>query len=217
MARTAGSPILFILKVLLNEVGFNFSPSRMSEPISPRFFKGPAHFRRWLERHGAKRTELWVGYYKKGTGRASMTWPESVDEALCFGWIDGIRKAVDEFSYTIRFTPRRPTSIWSAVNIRNVQRLVTAGRMRPAGMAAFDARRENRCEIYSYEQRPRDLPESLARRMRRNTPAWQFFQAQPPGYRRQMIWWIVSARTEETQRKRLARLTEASAAQQRVR
>ena len=146
-----------------------------------------------------------------------MTWPESVDEALCFGWIDGIRKAVDEISYTIRFTPRRKSSVWSATNIRNVQRLVETGRMQPPGLKAFEARRAHRCEIYSYEQRPQDLPEALMAVMRKNRPAWKFFQAQPPGYRRQMTWWIVSARTGPTQEKRLAQLIEASAEQRRVR
>jgi uncharacterized protein YdeI (YjbR/CyaY-like superfamily) len=185
--------------------------------IALKFFATPRHFRRWLERNHGNTTELWVGYYKKSTGRPSITWPESVDEALCFGWIDGIRKAVDEVSYTVRFTPRRKTSVWSAVNIRNVQRLIDDGRMHPAGIAAFAARQEHRCEIYSYEQRPQELPEPLAKRLRKNERAWQFFEAQPAGYRRQITWWIVSARTEATRQKRLAALTEASAKETRVR
>jgi uncharacterized protein YdeI (YjbR/CyaY-like superfamily) len=184
---------------------------------TPRFFSAPARFRRWLEHHHDGKVELWVGYYKKETGRRSMTWPESVDEALCFGWIDGIRKAVDEISYTIRFTPRRKTSVWSAINIRNVQRLIETGRMQPPGLKAFDARRAHRCEIYSYEQRPQDLPKALLAVMRKNKLAWKFFQAQPPGYRRQMTWWIVSARTGPTQKKRLAQLIEASAEERRLR
>jgi uncharacterized protein YdeI (YjbR/CyaY-like superfamily) len=184
---------------------------------TPQFFSAPAQFRRWLERHHDTKAELWVGYYKKETGRRSMTWPESVDEALCFGWIDGIRKAVDEISYTIRFTPRRQSSVWSAINIRNVQRLVETGRMQPPGLKAFEARRAHRCEIYSYEQRPQDLPEAMVAVMRKNRSAWKFFQAQPPGYRRQMTWWIVSARTGPTQKKRLAQLIEASAEERRLR
>jgi uncharacterized protein YdeI (YjbR/CyaY-like superfamily) len=180
------------------------------------FFPTPAHFSRWLQRNHARKTELWVGYYKKSTGRPSMTWAESVDEALCFGWIDGIRKAVDEISFAIRFTPRRQkTSVWSAVNIRNVQRLIDTGRMQSAGLAAFEGRRQDRCEIYSYEQRPLDLPESLAKHVHKNRKAWEFFRAQPPGYRRRVIWWIVSARTEETKLKRLA-LIEISAKQKRI-
>jgi uncharacterized protein YdeI (YjbR/CyaY-like superfamily) len=186
-------------------------------PATPKFFSTPAHFRRWLERNHDKRVELWVGYYKKDAGRRSITWPESVDEALCFGWIDGIRKAVDEISYTIRFTPRSKTSVWSAINIRNVQRLAETGRMQPPGLKAFEARRAHRCEIYSYEQRPRELPEALLAVMRKNKPAWKFFQAQPPGYRRQMTWRIVSARTEPTQKKRLAQLIEVSAKERRLR
>lgn len=181
------------------------------------FFATPAHFRRWLGRHHTKKDELWIGYYKKSAGRPSITWPESVDEALCFGWIDGIRKAVDDISYAVRFTPRRTkTSVWSAVNIRNVQRLIEAGRMQLAGLAAFEARREHRCEMYSYEQRPLKLPEPFAGRMRRNTKAWEFFHVQPPGYRRRMTWWIVSARTKETKLKRLAQLIALSAKQRRV-
>jgi uncharacterized protein YdeI (YjbR/CyaY-like superfamily) len=183
---------------------------------NPKFFSTPAHFRRWLKSNHDKRPELWVGYYKKDAGRRSITWPESVDEALCFGWIDGIRKRVDEISYTIRFTPRRKTSVWSAINIRNAQRLNEAGRMQPPGLKAFEARRAHRCEIYSYEQRPQDLPDALIAVMRKNKQAWKFFQAQPPGYRRQMTWWIISARTEPTQKKRLTQLIEASAKEHRL-
>lgn len=186
-------------------------------PAKALFFPTPAHFRRWLERNHDSQPELWVGYYKKDTGRRSITWLESVDEALCFGWIDGIRKAVDEISYTIRFTPRRKTSVWSAINIRNVQRLTETGRMQPAGLKAFEARRAQRCEIYSYEQRPKELPGPLKARLRKNRKAWNYFEMQPPGYRRRMIWWIVSARTEVTQLKRLAQLAEISARGKRVR
>ncbi len=182
-----------------------------------QFFSEPAQFHRWLERYHDSKTELWVGYYKKETGRRSITWPESVDEALCFGWIDGIRKAVDEISYTIRFTPRRKSSVWSAINIRNVQRLIETGRMQPPGLKAFEARRAHRCEIYSYEQRPCELPEALKARMRKNRKASHYFDAQPRGYRQQMIWWIISARTEATQLKRLGQLIEFSSEGKRVR
>lgn len=185
--------------------------------LSPRFFGAPAHFRRWLERNHTKETELWVAYYKKHTGQPSLTWAESVDEALCFGWIDGIRKSIDEVSYKVRFSPRRPSSIWSAVNIRNVQRLIETVRMTPAGLKAFEARRENRSEIYSYEQRPAELPEPLNARMRKNRKASDYFDVQPGGYRQQMIWWIISARTEATQLKRLGQLIAFSAECKRIR
>src|SRR2546425_1736546 len=121
--------------------------------MKPRFFRSPAEFRRWLQTNGATARELLVGFHKKGSGKPSITWPESVDEALCFGWIDGIRKSLDDVSYTIRFSPRRSRSIWSAVNTKRAQELMKSGLMRPAGLKAFEARRENRSGIYSYEQR----------------------------------------------------------------
>jgi uncharacterized protein YdeI (YjbR/CyaY-like superfamily) len=183
---------------------------------SPTFFRTPAEFRRWLRRNYATARELWVGYYKKASGRASITWAESVDEALCFGWIDGIRKAHDAISYKVRFTPRRRTSIWSALNVANVKRLLAEGRMQPSGMEAFAARRENRSGIYSYENRPSELPPALRKVLTGNAPAAAFFRNQPPGYRRRVVWWIVSARTDATQQKRLALLIEASAAGKRI-
>jgi uncharacterized protein YdeI (YjbR/CyaY-like superfamily) len=183
----------------------------------PRFFTTSAQFRRWLERNHTKEIELWIGYYKKRTGQPSLTWAESVDEALCFGWIDGIRKGIDEISYKVRFTPRRTSSIWSTVNIRNVQRLIETERMMPAGLTAFEARRENRSEIYSYEQRPAELPAPLKAQMRKNRKATDYFDAQPRGYRQQMIWWIISARTEATRLKRLGQLIEFSSEHKRVR
>lgn len=176
-----------------------------------KFFKSPADFRAWLEQHHATAPELWVGYYKKDSGKPSITWPESVDEALCFGWIDGIRKSVDDTSYTIRFTPRRPRSIWSAVNINRVQELTRQGRMRPAGEKAFAARTENRSGIYAYEQRQPELVEPYAKKLRQNKAAWKFFQAQPASYRKTVSWWIVSAKKEETRLKRLTQLIEVSA------
>lgn len=179
--------------------------------MKPRFFKTPAAFRKWLAANHTKSKELWVGYYKKDTGKASITWPESVDEALCFGWIDGIRKKFDDESYVIRFTPRKPESIWSVVNIRNVERLVKDKRMAEAGLKAYALRKEFRSGIYSYEQRPAELVEPYASHFKKNKAAWKFFQAQPPGYRKLMTWFIVSAKTEETRQKRLARLIEGSA------
>ena len=151
-----------------------------------------------------------MGYFKKGSGKPSVTWPESVDEALCVGWIDGIRKRLDEESYMIRFTPRGPRSIWSAVNIRRALALAGEGRMKPAGLKAFDARRENRSGIYSYEQRGEQLEEPYRGMLKKSTEAWSFFQAQPPSYRKAAGWWVVSARKEETRRDRLGRLIKHS-------
>jgi uncharacterized protein YdeI (YjbR/CyaY-like superfamily) len=180
------------------------------------FFPRPAHFRRWLERNHATAKELLVGFHKKDSGKPSVTWPESVDEALCFGWIDGIRKSVDAVSYTIRFTPRKATSTWSAVNIRRVAVLTREGRMKPAGMKAFEVRRENRSGIYSYEQRRAQLEEPYASQLRKNETAWRFFEAQPPGYRKMMSWWVLSAKREETRLKRLEKLIAESALARRL-
>jgi uncharacterized protein YdeI (YjbR/CyaY-like superfamily) len=180
------------------------------------YFPTPALLREWFERNHTTATELWVGFRKKDSGVASITWPESVDAALCFGWIDGIRKSVDATSYQIRFTPRKATSIWSNVNIRRAQELAELGMVRPAGLKALAARRENRSGIYSYEQRSAELPEIYAKVFRGNRSAWKFFQAQPPGYRKQIIWWIVSAKRETTRFARLEKLIAASAGRQRL-
>jgi uncharacterized protein YdeI (YjbR/CyaY-like superfamily) len=185
--------------------------------MQPRFFKTPAAFRKWLAANHAKSKELWVGFYKKDSGKPSITWPESVDEALCVGWIDGVRKSLDAESYVIRFSPRKPNSIWSAVNIRNVERLITEGRMQPAGMRAYEARKEFRSGIYAYEQRSPELVEPYATTFKNNKAAWEFFSAQPPGYRKMMNWWIVSAKREETRLERLARLIKASESRERIR
>jgi uncharacterized protein YdeI (YjbR/CyaY-like superfamily) len=174
-------------------------------------FKSPAEFRKWLAKHHASEKELWVGYHRKETGKPSMTWQQSVDEALCYGWIDGIRKKVDDESYTIRFTPRKSRSTWSAVNIRRVHELIKDGRMSPAGLRAFEARVENRSGIYSYEQRKDQLDGPYAKRLERNKSAWKFYQAQPASYRRAANWWVVSAKKEETRMKRLEQLIELSA------
>jgi uncharacterized protein YdeI (YjbR/CyaY-like superfamily) len=174
------------------------------------FFASAVQFRRWLRRNHASTKVLWAGYYRKHTGHPSMTWQESVDEALCVGWIDGIRKRIDEDRYTIRFTPRRKGSIWSATNIRRVQALTNEKRMQPAGLKSFDLRIENKSAIYSYEQRRENLPRTYATEMRRNPAAWKHFSAQPPSYRKMVVWWVVSAKQEETRRKRLVKLIAAS-------
>ena len=185
--------------------------------MTPRFFKTPAALRKWLAANHTKSKELWVGFYKKDSGKPSITWPESVDEALCFGWIDGVRKRLDDESYVIRFSPRKPTSIWSAVNIRNVERLSKEDRMRPAGVKAYEARKEFRSGIYSYEQRSPELVEPYASTLKNNKAAWRFFSAQPAGYRKMMNWWIVSGKREETRLARLARLIQASENCERIR
>lgn len=178
-------------------------------PRDVRYFKTPAHLRRWFAANRLGAEELWVGFYKRGSGHDSITWPESVDEALCVGWIDGIRKSIDEQRYVIRFSPRKRTSIWSAVNIRRMKELLAEGRVQPPGEEAFAARRENTSGIYSYEQRRDQLEEPYASLMKRNKKAWRFFEAQPPGYRKVMGWYIVSAKREETRLARLKILTDA--------
>lgn len=180
--------------------------------IEPTFFSTPANFHAWLEEHHGKSQELWVGYYKKATGKPSITWPESVDEALCFGWIDGLRKRVDEASYMIRFTPRKATSTWSAVNIKRVEELTALGRMRPAGLKAFEKRTTENSGTYAYEQRgAAKLDAAQEQQFRANPPAWEFFQAQAPWYRKTATWWVISAKKEATRQKRLATLIEDSA------
>src|SRR6266853_1634998 len=180
--------------------------------MKPRFFKTPSTFRKWLAANHAKSKELWVGFYKKGSGKPSITSPESVDEALCFGWIDGVRKRIDDISYVIRFTPRKPSSIWSAVNVKRVAELTALGLMQPEGISAFEHRKEARSGIYSYEQKTAArLDDADEKRFRANKKAWEFFQAQPPGYRRLMIWRVVSAKKVETRAKRLEVLIAGSA------
>ncbi|MDX6612076.1 MAG: hypothetical protein QOD75_1262 [Blastocatellia bacterium] len=178
----------------------------MPVPTKITYFPAPADFRKWLQKHHATRDELWVGYHKKGSGTPSLTWPESVDEALCFGWIDGIRKRVDEDRYTIRFTPRRRGSIWSAVNIKRAGELKAQGLMQAAGLEAFQDRREFKSAIYSYEQRSATLPEPYLSQMKKKKRAWAFFSTQPPGYQKMMSWWVVSAKKEETRLQRLEKL-----------
>jgi uncharacterized protein YdeI (YjbR/CyaY-like superfamily) len=186
--------------------------------MKPAFFPTPSDFSAWLRRHHLTATELLVGFYKKESGRPSITWPESVDEALCAGWIDGVRRRIDDECYSIRFTPRRKGSIWSAINVRRVKVLTTEGRMLPAGLAAFEGRTDRKSGIYSYEQRHRArLEPGLEKKFRANKKAWMFFSAQPPGYQKQLIWWVATAKQPATRRTRLERLIKASAAGQRLR
>jgi uncharacterized protein YdeI (YjbR/CyaY-like superfamily) len=181
-----------------------------------RFFRGPAAFRAWLDKNHRTAAEILVGFKKRHTGKPSMTWPESVAVALCYGWIDGIRQRMDDERYTIRFTPRRPSSVWSAVNVRLIAELEAAGGMTDAGRAAFAARKDPTSKGYSYERREADLDEARVARFKRNRAAWRFFTAQPPGYRKLMLWWVMSAKQEVTRDRRFARLLEASAAGKRI-
>jgi uncharacterized protein YdeI (YjbR/CyaY-like superfamily) len=182
-----------------------------SSPATPVFFAEPAEWRRWLERHHDTAMELWVGFHRKATGRPSMTWPEAVDQALSFGWIDGVRRAVDGESYTNRFTPRRPRSTWSAVNIRRARGLIEAGVMHPAGLAAFEARGDDRSAISSYEQRRNpEFDRAQRATFESNLAAWAWFESRPPSYRRAATWWVISAKRDETKAKRLARLIQDS-------
>ena len=192
----------------------------MSKPIAPHtpvFFPSPAAFRRWLARHGSTASELLVGFYKVATGRPSLTWSESVDEALCFGWIDGVRKRIDDESYQIRFTPRRPDSNWSAINIAKVEVLISQGRMQPPGMLAYSHRADHRSRVYSYEQEapPAFTAQDLA--VFKSSPAaWQFFNGTPPSYRRAVVRWVASSKHPATRARRLSRLVESCAAGKRL-
>ena len=179
--------------------------------MKPKFFPTPADFRNWLEENHATATELCVGFYKKDSGKPGITWPESVDQALCFGWIDGIRTRVDEISYQIRFTPRRRGSIWSATNIKRAKELAKQKQMRLIGLKAFAARIHNKSGVYSYEQRNTELRQSYAKVLKKNKAASNFFENQPPSYRKMIGWWIISAKKEETRMARLAKLISESA------
>ncbi len=186
-------------------------------PPKTHFFATPSAWRAWLEEHHAESEELWVGLYKRDSGKPSITWPEAVDGALCFGWIDGLRKSVDTISYKIRFTPRKPRSIWSAINVKRAMELSSLGLMHPAGLAAFQKRDEKRSAIYAYEQRKdAKLPSAYEKQFRANKAAWKFFQAQAPWYRRTATYQVVSAKKEETRLKRLASLIEDSAHQRAI-
>jgi uncharacterized protein YdeI (YjbR/CyaY-like superfamily) len=171
------------------------------------YFATPGALRAWLAEHHRQAGELRVGFYKTSSALPSITWPESVREALCFGWIDGVRRRIDDSSYEIRFTPRRPQSTWSAINIALAQELIASGEMQPAGLAAFEARRADRSRIYSYERTtPAKLPAEYQKRLQDDAQAAAFFDAQPPSYRRAAIHWIVSAKREETRDRRLETL-----------
>lgn len=190
-------------------------PTAKGSESNPIFFKGPGELRQWLENNHDRAKELWIGFWKKATGKPSLTWQECIDESLCFGWIDGIRKSIDADSYKQRVTPRRPTSIWSLANIKRVDVLTAEGRMRPTGFAAFE--RHDRTKAYSFEQgRRAGLDPDLEAVFRKNRKAWEFFQAQPPYYRRMAGWFVMSGKKEETRQRRLETLIRDSTAGRRI-
>jgi uncharacterized protein YdeI (YjbR/CyaY-like superfamily) len=179
--------------------------------MTPRFFRSGADFRRWLMKNHATAKELLVGFYNQRSAKKGITYKEAVDEALCFGWIDGVRKSVDDGRYTGRFTPRRARSVWSLVNIKRVGELEALGRMTAAGREAFARRDEKRSGIYSFEREHAELGADLEKRFRAHARAWAFFRSRPPGYQRLCTWWVVSAKKDETRLRRLATLIEVSA------
>ncbi|MFL6446867.1 MAG: YdeI/OmpD-associated family protein [Bryobacteraceae bacterium] len=180
--------------------------------MEPRFFARPADWRKWLEQNHAREKEVLVGFYKRETGKPSITWPESVDAALCFGWIDGVRRGIDAESYSIRFTPRRPRSFWSRVNVQRAGELIASGLMHPAGLRAFESREGERSGVYSFEQKEIAFDKDQEREFKKDKAAWQFFQSQAPWYRRAATWWVISAKRDETKAKRLKALIADSAA-----
>jgi uncharacterized protein YdeI (YjbR/CyaY-like superfamily) len=180
--------------------------------VKPAFFATPEEFRAWLEEHHETASELWVGFYKKASGKPSITWPEAVEQALCFGWIDGVRHSLDDESYTNRFTPRKPTSNWSLINVAKVEELEQRGLMAPAGLRAYEARKPERTGVYSSERvQPAVLPSEFEERLRANSAATEWFEGRPPGYRKTAIHWVISAKREETRLRRLQQLIDCSA------
>lgn len=184
--------------------------------MSATFFPTPQDFRNWLEKNHQNEKELLVGFYKVGTKKPSMTWSESVDQALCFGWIDGVRKSIDEESYSIRFTPRKPTSIWSAINIKKVEDFIKAGLMTPEGLKAFELRKPERSAIYSHEKELASLYPDYEKQFKANKKAWEFFNNQAPSYKKVMLHWITSAKQEKTRLSRLEKTIRESEQGKRV-
>jgi uncharacterized protein YdeI (YjbR/CyaY-like superfamily) len=184
--------------------------------INATFFATQALFRKWLEKNHKKEKELIVGYYKVDSGKPSMTWSESVDQALCFGWIDGIRRSIDKESYCIRFTARKPTSIWSDINIKKVEVLTKAGLMLPEGLHAFSLRKEHQSRIYSHEKEPSYLSPDFENQFKKNKLAWNFFNKQAPSYKKVIVHWIMTAKQEKTRLARLEKTIQTSEQQKRV-
>ncbi len=184
--------------------------------MPPKFFPSQHDFREWLQENHSTEAELLVGFYKIDTKKPSLTWSESVDQALCFGWIDGVRRTVDSESYSIRFTPRRASSIWSTININKVAELTQKGLMQEAGLAAFAKRKESKSNIYAYEKAPVLLDETFEKEFKTNIQAWEFFEKQAPSYKKVIIHWIMTAKQEATKISRLEKLIKASEALKRI-
>ena len=196
--------------------GRNHAKHELKTKMQAKFFKTATEFRQWLAKNHHMQQELLVGFYKKGSCKPSMSWPESVDQALCFGWIDGVRKRIDDLSYSIRFTPRRKGSVWSKVNLERVRALSEQGLMQPAGLAAFKARDEDKSKVYSYEQRTAVLEEPYSSLLKAESKAEKFFEAQPQSYRKAVCWWIMTAKQETTRHRRLKQLIAVSLAGERL-
>lgn len=192
------------------------TPAPVTPRMKPRFFKTPDALRAWFATHGASRTELWIGYYKKASGRGGVVYRQALDEALCVGWIDGVVKSIDDACYMQRYTPRTPRSTWSHVNVQRVGELTAAGRMTPAGLAAFARRDPARTGVYTFEQPPQEFPAAMRRAFKAEAAAWRFFEAQPPGYRRTVIALVLSAKQETTRLRRLANVIAHSARGERI-
>ena len=184
--------------------------------MQPVFFENQSEFRKWLEKNHLNETELVVGFYKVSSGKPSMTWSESVDQAICFGWIDSIRKTVDSESYCIRFTPRNPKSIWSEVNIKKVESLLEKGLMAPKGLELFTNRKEDKSSLYSYENKPVELPTEFRKRLESNKEAFEFFDKQSNSYKRTAYFWVLNAKLEKTRIDRLEKLIQKSENQQKI-
>lgn len=184
--------------------------------MQPTFFSTPLKFRKWLEKNHAHKTELLVGFYKVNSGKASITWSESVDQALCFGWIDGVRRSIDADSYSIRFTPRRPKSIWSPINIKKVADLTKSGQMTAAGITAFSYRTEASSAMYTHAKEPNPLTANYEKEFKKNKTAWEFFSTQAPSYQKVIVHWIMSAKQEKTQLARLTKAIDTSAEKKRI-
>jgi uncharacterized protein YdeI (YjbR/CyaY-like superfamily) len=184
--------------------------------MKPTFFKGQNELRNWFEKNHNKEKEIWVGFYKKDSGKANYTWSQSVDQALCFGWIDGIRKSIDENSYMIRFTPRNPKSNWSTINIKKIKELTKLGLMDPAGVEAYKKREDKRSEVYSFEQDNVKLSKKYELIFKSSKKAWKFFQSLPPSTKKPSIWWVMSAKKEETKLRRLDILIKSSEKEEKI-
>lgn len=188
----------------------------MPEPHNIKYFKTEENLRKWYMKNHNKLTEQWIGYYKKTSGKPGITYSQAVDQALCFGWIDGIAKGIDENQYCQRFTPRRPNSIWSAVNLKKVDALIKKKLMTPAGMKIYNERNKDKTNMYSFEQNKHELPAIYEKKFKANKKAWENFHKMAPSYRKPAIWWVISAKQEETQLRRLATLIEDSEAGRKI-